>query len=161
MGQVGESLAIAAALAPEVEIHWHWRFDLARQHVGGQKLKNDMLDAIEDGWVWVLDDDTLAYEEVLRRVVPHLRLRDTQAVVVSQLRSSGRVLEAAPEHAHPGAIDVGQAFLRRELIGAARIPEEYDGDGWWLLELLRDARVTWVPEVLSLHNALSGVEVRI
>ena len=59
-----------------------------------------------------------------------------------------------------GLIDAGQAVLRRDFIGTRRIPETYAGDGLWLGDLLhgRDD-VHYMPDVLSLHNALSGIDV--
>jgi hypothetical protein len=154
---IAESLAVAAGNAPNVRLAWHWRYDLDRQHIGGQALKNAMLDEIRDGWVWCLDDDTLAHEDVLRVVSE----QDADAVIVSQRRTDGRVLLASPERMCAGGVDIGQAFLQRNLIGDHRIPEDYNGDGLFLQAVLEgeDEWTTYLPDVLSLHNALSGVEV--
>jgi hypothetical protein len=160
--RIAESLATAAERAPDVQVTWHWRFDLARQHIGGQAVKNAMLDEFHDGWFWALDDDTLTHEDVLlvvddaRRRHPHAK-----AIIVSQQRSDGRVLPAAPEQMCPGGVDIGQAFLRRDLIGDHRIPEHYNGDGMFLQTVLTGATVVFLPDVVSLHNALSGVEVSV
>jgi hypothetical protein len=157
LGFVADSLAKATS-GTRIEICWHWRLDLARQHIGGQAVKNAMLDTITDGWVWCLDDDTLAHEDVLRafEVGPH-----HDAFILSQRRVTGRVLVAAPENVQVGEIDIGQAMLRREWIGDRRIPEDYNGDGMFLREVLHGARIVWVPEPFSLHNAISQVEVSV
>lgn len=158
LGQVASSLAVAAARAPEVELTWRWLFDLERTSVGGQAIKNELLSSVPPwDWVWVLDDDTLAHEDVL---LIASRYRTSEAIIFSQQRSDGRVLVACPEHVVPGMVDIGQAFLRRELIGYRRIPIDYNGDGMFLQEVLEGAqRVAYHTDPLSLHNAISGVEV--
>ena len=55
-------------------------------------------------------------------------------MVVSQLRTDGRVLEAG--RTDLGYIDAGQAFIRRSHIGDRRIPLDYNGDCYWLQEVL-------------------------
>jgi hypothetical protein len=155
--RVAESLSAAAMNVPDVKVCWHWRFDLERKHVGGQALKNEMLDEIEEGWVWVLDDDTEAHPDVLGAK----DFEAYDAVVFSQVRSDGRVLLAAPENVVPGSIDINQAFLRRDLIGDLRIPIHYDGDGMFLNAVLKQGNVLYHPAALSLHNSISGVNVSV
>ena len=158
---VAGSLSTALARAPDLDLTWHLRFDLQREHVGGQGLKNEMLDQITDGWVWVLDDDTLVHEclfETLLRIVQ--QKPKVQAIVVSQRRNDGRVLRAMPENVIVGEIDVGQVVMRRDLVADVHIPETYAGDGTWLEMLLGGAKsVCFENSVLSLHNVLSGLEV--
>lgn len=151
--RIAESLATAVVKAPNVKVCWRWGWDLERRHVGGQAVKNALLDDVEDGWVWILDDDTLVHPDVLTVVQGY---ENAEAVVVAQQRTDGRVLWG---ELVVGSIDVGQVFLRRHLIVDHRIPETYDGDGYWLIEVLEDARVKWVDDVLSLHNAISGVNI--
>src|SRR5512132_2800574 len=92
LGLLAES--IAAASIPEVGIVWHWCFDPERTAVGGQRLKNEMLDQISDGWVCFLDDDNVMHPDFVRRVHEH---KDADAVVVCQQRhSDGRTLVAGP-----------------------------------------------------------------
>jgi hypothetical protein len=148
--------SIEAATCDPWEVHWHIQFDAALQHVGGQRLKNQMLDQIEDGWVCFLDDDTTMHPEFLHRMAE--AVKDTGAVVVSQQRQNGQVLAAAHEHLQVGSVDIGQAFIARSLIGSTRIPEHYDGDGMFLAAVLTNwPAVAYLPDVLSEHNALEGV----
>jgi hypothetical protein len=153
--------SLADSTTPDVDLCWHWRFDLERRHIGGQHLKNLMLGVIRDGWVWVLDDDTLVHPLMLATIAnvvegsPHVR-----AIIVSQERSDGRVHSAREDNVRVGSIDIGQAVLRRDLIGTLRIPETYEGDGEFLISLLSTcANVVYVDQPLSLHNALSGHEI--
>ena len=87
LGRVAESLSAAAANVPHewgIEVRWHWKFDPHRLCVGGQVLKNQMILSVRSGWVWILDDDTLAHPDVLR-VVSASITEHTDAIVVSQL----------------------------------------------------------------------------
>ena len=153
--KVGLSLAHAAR---GHDVTWHVRFDVERIYVGGQAVKNKLLDEISDGWVWILDDDTIVHPDLFSRsaaIVNHNRM--TEAIVVSQRRSDGGVLLAARGNVRSGSIDIGQAILHRDLIGDERIPLTYDGDGLFLETLLQPPLIRWyfVNDVLSLHNALA------
>jgi hypothetical protein len=148
--------SIMAATCDPWDVTWHIRFDPAQQHVGGQRLKNEMLDQIEDGWVCFLDDDTTMHPEYLRRMAE--AVKTAGAVVVAQQRQNGMVLTAAQEHLKVGAVDIGQAFISRPLIGTHRIPEHYEGDGVFLQAVLAGHYfVTYLPDILSEHNALEAV----
>lgn len=150
---IAESLAVACARA-QCDLVWHWRHDWDHAHIGGQKLKNDALDAIVDGWVWFLDDDTLADARIPGLIREHERVVD--AIVVEQQRADGRILPVGPEHVAVGSIDIGQAIIRRSAIADARIPEHYDGDGMFLASVLPRIRVAYLPIVASYHNALAA-----
>jgi hypothetical protein len=165
--EIGESLMEATDRCPAVDLTWHRLYDLNKEYVGGQTLKNRMLDTIRhrEDWVCILDDDTLMHPLFLRKVswvilsAPLVPV-EIRAVIVSQKRVNGTILRASPENAVVGMIDAGQAVLRRDLIGAFRIQEEYAGDGMWLETLLRDRPdVHYMRDVLSLHNAISGVDL--
>jgi hypothetical protein len=150
--------SIMAATCDPWDVTWHIRFDPEQQHVGGQRLKNEMLDQIEDGWVCFLDDDTTMHPEFLQRMAD--AVADAGAVVVSQQRQSGQVLTADPAHLRVGCVDIGQAFIARALIGTNRIPEHYEGDGVFLQAVLASwPAVAYLPDVLSEHNALEAVVV--
>ena len=157
---VAESLARASERAPNVQIAWRWTLDLERRHVGGQALKNDLLEQVpEDEWVWILDDDTLAHEDAILMAAS---FQNYDAIVFSQLRSDGRILPAKAENCVVGSIDIGQAFMRRALIGEHRLPIDYNADGMFLGAVLAPpADVLYHPAALSLHNAISGVEVSV
>src|SRR3990167_1261604 len=81
--KVGLSLAHAAR---GHDVHWHVRFDLEREHVGGQAVKNRLLDEISDGWVWILDDDTIVHPDLFSRAAECAALTGIEAIVVSQRR---------------------------------------------------------------------------
>ncbi len=159
--EMGESIMEAKDRAPHVDLSWHRRHDPDREHVGGQKLKNDMLNLITDGWVCILDDDTIMHHQFLRKISrAHKQHRFVNAFVVSQRRTTGVVLKAARENMMVGKVDAGQVVIRRTVIGHQRIPNTYAGDGVWLEQLLYgQPDVHYMSDVLSLHNALSGIDV--
>jgi predicted O-methyltransferase YrrM len=106
--------------------------------------------------VCFLDDDTTMHPEYLRRMAE--AVKTAGAVVVAQQRQNGMVLTAAQEHLKVGAVDIGQAFISRPLIGTHRIPEHYEGDGVFLQAVLAGHYfVTYLPDILSEHNALEAV----
>jgi hypothetical protein len=112
-----------------------------------------MLDYIEDDFDFVmfLDDDTVAHPDLyscFRENWEH------QAIVVSQKHSVLGTLHAAPENVAIGTIDIGQAIIRRDVIGRRRIPETYAGDGEFLSAILPHVDAVYLDEILSFHNAL-------
>lgn len=148
---VGLSLRDAIVRA-DADVVWHLRFDPGHEHVGGQGVKNALLDEVSDGWVWFLDDDTLVHPDLFTH------LDQIHDAVVFSMRYGDGVLDAAPKNAKHGAIDIGQVILSRSLVGKERIQELYDGDGHFLEYLLRreDVNVLYVPEILTYYNAFTG-----
>ena len=150
--------SIEAAMCEPWEVCWHLRFDPELWHVGGQRLKNDMLDQISDGWVCFLDDDTIMHPLLLHLAARWSRHADIVAVVVAQSRADGRTLHAAEENVRVGEIDIGQVVLRRDLIGDDRLPLDYEGDGMFLSNILiGEPGVVYIDEVFSFHNKLETV----
>lgn len=141
------SQALAAAPAG-VTVRWHIGFDLARQHVGGQAVKNALLDDLTDGWVWICDDDNLPASGFLDRLVELLG-RDCAGYLFGQMRPGGAVPALPPA---VGRTDVAQLVVRREAVGDLRIPEQYDGDGHWICQVWTQA-MALIDEPLTGYNA--------
>jgi hypothetical protein len=148
LSSVAESLAAWGT----ADFIWHVRFDLEHRHVGGQAVKNAMLDEIAGGWVMFLDDDTVVHPELYRRFAQSSL--GVEAIVVSQQHSVLGTLHAARENVMIGTIDIGQAIILRKVIGAHRIPETYAGDGEFLHAILPHVDAVYLDEILSFHNAL-------
>lgn len=139
------------AWGKQADFIWHIRFDIGKQHVGGQAIKNQILEEISDGYVMFLDDDTVVHPMLWKR----LRQYDGKdAIVFSQNHEILGILHAAPENAMIGTIDIGQAIIKRDVIGLHRIPESYAGDGEFMHAILPHCDAVYVDEVLSIHNAL-------
>src|SRR3990167_3560111 len=113
LSRIAESLQTAIRNA-DADVTWHLRFDVRSEHIGGQGLKNKMLEEIEEGWIYILDDDTHVHPDLFASI-----REGPDAIIVSQRRHDGYVLEASPLNAHVGMIDMGQAILRRSFIGEA------------------------------------------
>ncbi len=147
--------SIAEATCHPWDVHWHLIFDLAQRNVGGHAIKNRMIDDIATGWVYILDDDTVMHPSFLSLAAERIEAQDVDAVVVSQKRSDGRVLDAAPANLRVGRVDTGQVLIRRDLIGLERFPDVYVGDGLFIESVLAGSqRVAFIPEVLCWHNIL-------
>jgi hypothetical protein len=144
--------AIAATLADapaELRITWHVGYDLTRQHVGGQAIKNHLLDSIGDGWVWICDDDNLPAPGFFARLLSLPAATDMY--LFGQQRPEGY---AAPGMPRVGQTDAAQAVIRRSAIGTLRIPEQYDGDGHWIAAIyLSCHNAVLVNEPLTTYNA--------
>jgi hypothetical protein len=158
---LGLVLGLAAGAAG-IDLRWHVAFDLERRHVGGQAVKNRLLDAIpadDPGWVWICDDDNAPHPSFLLRLV-QLEPVLPAAVLFAQQRGpaeGGRILPAEPPRV--GRVDAAQLVARRSFIGAARIPEAYDGDGVWIVGLWDPAQVVLVDEPFTLWNGADWVSV--
>jgi hypothetical protein len=158
-----ESLPLLAeslmdALSAGVQVAWHIRFDRERQYVGGQKLKNDMLDEVRDGWVAILDDDN-TYPPAFFPALAGAALAhpEAQLIVIAQQHRSGWVRRVGRRMLRASHVDAGQIVARREAIGTLRIPEHYCGDGEWieaLADSLSDEQIAYIHEPATAYNAL-------
>jgi hypothetical protein len=143
-------------LAQVHDLHWHLYFDPLGANVGGHTLKNQILDEIpvsRHNWIYILDDDTLPHPDLLD--VARAKITDeVNALVFGQLRF-GAVVQGCPDNLRLDTIDAGQALLRRTLVGEKRLANVYNGDGTFLVEVLRGAPgVLYLDQALSVYNAL-------
>ena len=157
-----ENLALLAdslvdALHCGFQVCWHIIEDVERTAVGGQALKNRMLDASSDGWVWVLDDDNLAHPQFFGALAELLAIHpEAGAFVVSQQLAGGSVRHAEAAAMQVNGVDIAQVVFKRNLIGDARLDLSYGGDGLLIEQLYRDnpAYFVFVSEVLCYYNRL-------
>jgi hypothetical protein len=127
---------------------WHVGFDLEQQHIGGQAVKNCLLDDVHDGWVWVCDDDNLP--------VPGFFACLTQQAPADLLlfaqRRRGKMVAAA--YPRVDETDSAQAVMARSLIAAQRLPEVYNGVGVFLVELAaQTSSIVLIDHPLTAYNA--------
>lgn len=119
------------------------------QSVSGNAQRNAALEKIEDGYVWFLDDDTLPHPG-LGHWLAAWNGAPVKAAVFGQLREMGREY-VGPLPVKRGHIDMGQAVIRRDVIGKVRFNETLvDADGVFLEEVIRLP----LPDKVS-HDALS------
>lgn len=164
---VVESVKTAAERVPEMLVTFHVLFDDQREHVGGWGLRNQMLDDFDDGWLWMLDDDTLAHPELFARFADALAWQpELLMFLVAQTRPEGwdpgcanpdKLGHGSRLHAGGCAFDTGQVIVRRDVIGDYRFADDRAADGLlWedvLAKVPRDHTV-WTDDVLAFYNAL-------
>ena len=143
-----------------VDLTWHIRFDRARQAVGGQALKNAMLEQITDGWVAILDDDNLLHDAFFTTVAAAVLAHESaQLLVIAQQHAGGWVRQAERRMLRQTHVDAGQVVIRREAIGHRRIPLHYCGDGEWIegiADSLDSDQIVCIREVATYYNWLRG-----
>jgi hypothetical protein len=140
--------ALDCLQSAQLDVHWHIGYDLERQHVGGQAVKNALLDSLHgDGYVWICDDDNLPHPNLA--LLPDILEPNAPGLLVAQERAPGRIVEARPELNH---IDAAQIIVKASLIGGERIPETYNGDGRWIIALHRRLHLSAVRHVLAYYN---------
>lgn len=145
------AISIFAGQPEQMHINWLVRRDLIPA-VGGQAVKNALLDEFEDGWVCFLDDDTIMHPSFKERISGEVAKGGVDMILYGQKRGPNDF----PPQPRRGTIDIGQVCVRRERIDGLRIPEEYDGDGAFIEELVHayGAEIVVLDEVLSFYNAL-------
>lgn len=135
-----------------LDVHWHVRRD-TEPAVGGQRVKNEMLDNISEGWIVFLDDDTAMHPQLLQRLDDEIN-PNIDLVFYAQQRNADVHMPLAKR----GLIDIGQVCVHRRRIGPLRIPDFYDGDGWFCEALVANpggGEIVYLPEVLSFYNLLA------
>lgn len=153
LSQIADSISVAA-LNAGCDIKWYWKFDMQKTAIGGHRIKNELLNQIEEGWVWFLDDDTVAHPDILSSLRGAAE-NGYDALVVSQSRPDLSILKACQKNCVRNKIDIGQAIIQRHIIGESKMSEElYNGDGIFLEEVMPRANVLYLDKVLSLHNAI-------
>lgn len=154
--QIGAAIGMLAG-ASGVDVVWHTQSDPERQSVGGQSIKNAMLDQIGDGWVYILDDDNLPHTNLFRAVAEIDRmLPDAAMIALTQEHRGGRVRPVHAGMLRASHVDAGQVVVRRDAIGDLRIPEHYCGDGEWIEALAAklDGRIVFVDTPATYYNWL-------
>lgn len=143
--------AACAAAPPPLDVRWHVGFDLERRHVGGQAVKNRLLDAISPdapGYVWVCDDDNAPAPGFFERLAG---LPPAPLYLFGQRRPTGYAPARPPAVGHT---DVAQVVVSRAVVGELRLPETYEGDGHWIVALwARCGGGVLVDEPLTTYNA--------
>lgn len=153
--------AIAGSLPTEWAVVWHVLPDPRREYPVGSALRNRALDAIADGWVWFLDDDTVARPDfgaaLWEARVEH---PDAHGFVFGQLDADGTTRRfCADPWAGLGDVDTAQFVFARAFVGAHRWhPTRYDADGDFYLRTIAGRReaVRWIDRPVTTYNALRG-----
>ena len=118
----------------------------------GNYQRNCALEAIIDGWVYFLDDDTLIHPELFGE----LAKVKTGAVAFGQTLKDG-IRPASQATMKVCQIDMGQVAIRREVIGNARFALGiYEADGIFIESVYNSNPDKWslIDKPLSYYNKL-------
>jgi glycosyltransferase involved in cell wall biosynthesis len=126
----------------------------------GHQLINKCIDTIQDGWVYVLDDDNLIHENFYERINEVLGKTDKKAIIFNQkiggIDFTGQDLRiCSPENVKVSKIDMAQFLLKRDLIGDSRIVQgQYVADGIFIENLHNNntEEFLFIDEVLCYYN---------
>jgi hypothetical protein len=155
---LAQSLEGAAEL--DIEVCWHTRADPERQAVGGQALKNAMLEDDDDpeGWVWILDDDNVCHPMFFPSLRATLAAHPLARLIAIAQQHQGRyVRQVNRGMLRQTHVDAGQVVIRKDAIGDRRIPLHYCGDGEWIEDIangLADDQIAYVRTPATYYNWL-------
>lgn len=157
IARLGES--IDAARRPGADIIWHLKQDGERKHVGGQAIKNALIERVADGWLTFLDDDNLLHPALVERLLMVTAEHSAAGLIVVGQGLPGGHYRAAREGCLAlNRIDAAQLVIRRDALGDLRLPETYAGDGL-LAEMLQAAlpaeSIVYLDEPLCYYNRLT------
>jgi len=150
--------SLEGAESAGVDLTWHIRFDMAKQAVGGQALKNAMLEQITDGWIAILDDDNLLHPAFFATVAAAVASHGgAQLLVIAQQHAGGWVRQAERRMLKQTHVDAGQVVIRRDATRDRRIPLHYCGDGEWIegiADSLGADQIVCIRDVATYYNWL-------
>jgi glycosyltransferase involved in cell wall biosynthesis len=135
----------------------------------GHQMINKILDEIQDGLVYVLDDDNIIHPNFFKLLFKWLENNpDSEGLIFSQ-KVGGidftrlDVREASSDSVKVSKIDMAQFVLKRNLIGDYRIPNgHYIGDGMFIEELYGKniEKFTIVNEIGCYYNYFKQIEIK-
>lgn len=122
------------------------------ESVVGNYQRNCALEAITDGWVYFLDDDTIIHPEFFAE----LAKVNSRAVAFEQNLGTW-VRKAAPSEMRCCHVDMGQVVIRREVIGDIRFAlGVYEADGKFIQAVYENNPEAWsfIDKPLCHYNKL-------
>ena len=136
------------------DVIWMVVFDNGecKESVVGNYQRNCALDAITDGWVYFLDDDTIIHPDFFSE----LAKANTSAVAFEQDLGTW-VRKVVPSEMRVCHIDMGQVTIRREIIGDIRFAlSVYEADGIFVESIYKNNPNAWsfIDKPLCYYNKL-------
>jgi hypothetical protein len=94
-------------------------------------LKNEGLEMVKTGWIYVLDDDNLLHPDFKKSIQFYIdKFPQKKAFVFNQALQEGIIRKALHSNIRINYIDQAQYLVHKELIGDIRYPDnEYQDDG--------------------------------
>jgi hypothetical protein len=105
-------------------------------------LLSKVIDKIEDGFIYFLDDDNILHENFYDVIFKEVKANPTKRGFIFSQKVDGKdftgldIREAKPENTRVQHIDMAQFLLKRDLIGSERfVSGDYKADGYLIEEI--------------------------
>ena len=131
----------------------------------GHQFINDTIDLIQDGWIYVLDDDNILHEDFISTLTTYILENPDKKAFIFNQKVDGKdftkldVRLAKPENMKVQLIDMAQFLLRRDLIGEIRLKSgDYKADGYFIEEIYKSnpEDFFFINQILCYYNYLTG-----
>lgn len=131
----------------------------------GHSLLSTVLDKIDDGFVYFLDDDNVIHKDFYEKVLLAIKNNPDKKGFVFSQQVDGKdftglqIREAKPENTKLQHIDMAQFVLRRDLIGKYRFRyKEYKADGYFIEDIFNQNKSDFffMSDVLCYYNYLNN-----
>jgi hypothetical protein len=126
---------------------------------GGAPQRNRAFDLIENGFVYILDDDNKIHPSLGKLLLENIEKHpQAKNFIFSQLHSDGKVrMKASPWHMKFGSIDWAQIVFSRECIADFRmLPKCYWSDYYIICDVYKNDGTTFIfiDELVTYWNGL-------
>jgi hypothetical protein len=137
------------------------KFEQSIQGDHGHQMVNHCIDDIQDGWVYMLDDDNILHSDFYDRIDDIIENNtDKRGIIFNQkiggIDFTGQDIRfCSPENVKVSKIDMAQFLLRRDFIGDRRIVlGQYVGDGIFIESIYKEntEEFIFINEILCYYN---------
>jgi glycosyltransferase involved in cell wall biosynthesis len=131
----------------------------------GHQFINDAIDLIQDGWIYVLDDDNILHEDFISTLTTYILENPDKKAFIFNQKVDGKdftkldIRVAKPENMKVQLVDMAQFLLRRDLIGEMRLKSgDYKADGYFIEDVYKSnpEDFLFINEVICYYNYLTG-----
>ena len=131
----------------------------------GHQFINDAIDLIQDGWIYVLDDDSILHEDFISTLTTYISENPDKKAFIFNQKVDGKdftkldVRLANPENMKVQLIDMAQFLLRRDLISTNRLKMcDYKADGYFIENVYESSKEDFffINKILCYYNFLTG-----
>jgi len=134
----------------------------------GHQFINDAIESIQNGWVYVLDDDNILHEDFIQTLTSKIKENPDKRAFIFDQKVDGKdftkldIRVAKPENMKVQHIDMAQFILRRDLIGEMRLKlGDYKADGYFIEEIykMNSEDFFFINQILCYYNFLTGAKM--
>lgn len=131
----------------------------------GHSLINQTIETIEDGWIYIIDDDNKIHENFYNELSDKINeIPEAKGFIFHQQIDKKDftgldVRIAKTDEVKVSKIDMAQFCAKREIIGNHRIPHDmYVGDGVWIENIYKEKSQEFVliDKIISYYNYFSN-----